>query len=105
PFLAIVGQDQKKSDTYIAAVSQGALGLPDRDYYLRKDERFDSTRAAYLTYITTRLTLAKQPDPQSAAQRILDLETRVAGQQWDRARTRDRDATYNNMTVEELAGK
>ncbi|MDH4066079.1 MAG: M13 family metallopeptidase [Acidobacteriota bacterium] len=103
PFFASVGQDQKQSDTYIVSVSQGGLGMPDRDYYLRQDSKFDATRSAYSTYITRLLTLAKQPDPAGAAERILALETRIARQHWERARNRDRDATYNKMTVDELA--
>jgi putative endopeptidase len=102
PFATFVGQDQKKSDSYIVSVNQSGLGMPDRDYYLRKDEKFDATRAAYLTYITTMLTLAKQPDPSGAAARILALETAIAEKHWERARTRDRDATYNKMSVTEL---
>jgi putative endopeptidase len=102
PFGAFVGQDQKKSDSYIVSVNQSGLGMPDRDYYLRKDAKFDATRAAYVTYITTMLTLAKQPDPAGAAARILALETAIAEKHWERARTRDRDATYNKMTVAEL---
>ena len=102
PFAAFVGQDQKQSDTYIVAVNQGGLGMPDRDYYLRPDPKLDATRAAYLRYITTMLTLAKQPDPEGAAKRIMALETAIAEKHWDRARTRDRDATYNKMTVAEL---
>ena len=62
-----------------------------------------STRAAYVAYITQMLTLAKQPDPEGAANRILALETQIATPQWERARNRDRNATYNKMTVAELA--
>ncbi len=103
PFAAFVGQDQKQSDTYIVAVNQGGLGMPDRDYYLRPDPKLEATRAAYLRYITTMLTLAKQPDPEGAAKRIMALETAIAEKHWDRARSRDRDATYNKMTVAELS--
>ena len=102
PFGAFVGQDQKQSDAYIVAVNQGGLGMPDRDYYLRPDPKLEATRAAYLRYITTMLTLAKQPDPEGAAKRIMALETAIAEKHWDRARNRDRDATYNKMTVAEL---
>jgi len=104
PFVTGVGQDQKQSDTYITLVSQGGLGMPDRDYYLRNDAKSAATRAAYVTYITTLLTLARQPDPSGSAQRIVALETRLAERQWDRARSRDRDATYNKMDVAGLTG-
>ncbi|HEV7705959.1 MAG TPA: M13 family metallopeptidase N-terminal domain-containing protein, partial [Gemmatimonadaceae bacterium] len=98
-----VGADPKHSTQNIVQVSQSGLGMPDRDYYLKQDPKMVSTRAAYVAYITQMLTLAKQPDPAGAANRILALETQIATPQWERARNRDRDATYNKMTVTELA--
>jgi predicted metalloendopeptidase len=103
PFSAWVGPDQAESTANIVTINQGGLGMPDRDYYLRQDERFESTRAAYLRYITTLLTLARQPDSERTATRILALETQIAEQHWERARNRDRYATYNKMTVAELS--
>ena len=100
-----VGQDPKHSSVYIVSLGQGGLGLPDRDYYLRQDEKFAAIRKAYTAYIARLLTLAGQPDPDGAAQRILALETQVAEKQWPRARLRDRDATYNKMTVDSLSAR
>lgn len=77
--------------------------MPDRDYYLRPDEKTKATRDAYVTYVSKMLTLAGQPDPAGAAGRILELETAIAKNHWDRARNRDRNATYNKMTMAELA--
>jgi len=102
PFRAGVGQDQKNSDAYIVTVSQSGLGLPDRSYYLRPGAQFESIRKAYTEYLTRLFTLADRPDPSGAAQRILQFETRIAQVQWDRARNRDRDATYNKMSVQKL---
>jgi predicted metalloendopeptidase len=98
-----VGQDAKHSDVNIVQIGQSGLGLPDRDYYLKQDTKMKETRAAYTTYITRLLTLAKQPDAAGAAGRIVALETAIATPQWDRARNRDRNATYNRMTVAELS--
>src|SRR6478672_6722637 len=98
-----VGQDPKRSDVNIVLINQSGLGMPDRDYYLRDDEKTKATRAAYVAYITKMLSLAGQPDAPGAAGRIVALETAIAGKQWDRARSRDRNATYNKMTVAELA--
>ena len=103
PIGAGVGQDAKHSDVNIVQIGQSGLGLPDRDYYLKQDAKMKETRAAYTAYITQLLTLAKQPDPAGAANRIVALETAIATPQWDRARNRDRNATYNKMTVAELA--
>jgi predicted metalloendopeptidase len=103
PFGVAVNQDPKNSTVNIVQVNQGGLGLPDRDYYLRNDAAITRVRDAYVAYITRLFTLANQPDPAGAAQRILALETEIAKSHWDRARSRDRNATYNKMTVAELA--
>ena len=102
PFSVGVQQDPQRSDVYAVLVSQSGLGMPDRDYYLRTDERFIAIRTAYVRYIATLFALAKRPDADGAAARILALETSLAQDQWDRARNRDRGAVYNKMTVAEL---
>jgi putative endopeptidase len=102
PAAVFVGADAKHSNDNIVQVTQSGLGLPDRDYYLKQDAKMVSARAAYVAYITQLMTLAKQSDPEGAANRILALETAIATPQWERARNRDRNATYNRMTVGEL---
>jgi putative endopeptidase len=102
PLSVGVGQDPKRSDVNIVLISQSGLGMPDRDYYLRPEPKMQETRKAYTDYITRLLSLAGQPDPAGSAARILALETAIATPQWDRARNRDRNATYNKMTVAEL---
>ena len=102
PFAVNVGTDQRNSAQYAVQVSQSGLGMPDRDYYLRTDGRFAETRKAYTTYISRLFALGNQPDPEGAAARIVALETRLAEKQWDRARNRDRNATYNKMGVASL---
>ncbi len=103
PLGVFVGQDPKQSDVNIVQVGQSGLGLPDRDYYLKQDAKMIETRTAYNGYVVRLLSLAKQSDPEGAAKRILALETAIATKQWDRARNRDRNATYNRMTVAQLA--
>jgi putative endopeptidase len=102
PFAVTVGADQRNSDQYAVSITQAGLGMPDRDYYLRTDGRFPETRKAYTTYIARLFALGNQPDPEGAAARIVALETRLAEKQWDRARNRDRNATYNKMGVSSL---
>jgi putative endopeptidase len=103
PFAVSVGQDPKNSSVNIVQIGQSGLGLPDRDYYLRQDPKIAETRTAYVAYITKLLTLANRPDPAGAAGRILALETAIARPQWDRAKSRDRDLSYNKMNVAQLA--
>ena len=102
PFSVSVGADARNSEQYAVQVGQSGLGMPDRDYYLRNDEKFAATRKAYNTYIARLFALGNQPEPEAAAARIVSLETKLAELQWDRARNRDRNATYNRTAVPAL---
>src|SRR5207302_10173132 len=50
--------DLHNASMEIAGVSQGGLGLPDRDYYLAQDEKSKETREKYLAHVTKMFTLA-----------------------------------------------
>ena len=95
PIGSYVDQDSKKSDEYIVKLTQSGLGLPDRDYYLNDDEKFEITRKAYLTFIEDLLKLVNTPDADKAATAIVALETRLSEAQWSRVQGRDREKTYN----------
>ncbi len=101
PFGSYVYIDQKQSDRHITYMGQGGLGLPDRDYYFREGEQFDRVRSAYEDYIATLLRLADHPEPAAHAGAIVALETALAEEHWTRTQNRDRNATYNKMTVAE----
>ena len=102
PFRVTVGADRKVSSVNVVIVAQSGLGLPDRDYYLLDTPQMTTVRRAYQTYLTELFTQARQPDPLGAAARVLSLETELATRQWDRARNRDANATYNKLTVARL---
>jgi putative endopeptidase len=57
---------------------QGGIGLPEREYYLGGDAKMADLRNKYREYIATIMRLAGNRDPQGAANRILDLETKIA---------------------------
>jgi putative endopeptidase len=57
---------------------QGGVGLPDAQYYLSADAKMSDTRAKYRAYIQTILQNAGYADAQGAAERIMDLETKIA---------------------------
>jgi putative endopeptidase len=94
--------DEKNPDRYVVGVSHGGLGLPDRDFYLRDEDQFKSVRSAYQAHIERMLKLAGYPDAGATAEHILRLETEIAKLHWPRADRRDRDRTYNPMTVAEI---
>ena len=96
--------DFKEPGLNRALTWQGGLGLPDRDYYLKKDDaRLAKARAAYETYLATLATMAGEKQPAEVARRLLDLEQRIAEQHWDKVDNRDPVKLYNPMTPEELA--
>lgn len=76
---------------YIATFDRGGLGLPDRDYYIKKDPASDSMRLAYVAHIAKLFTLVGE-DPATAhadATKILELETELAKAELERVARRD----------------
>jgi putative endopeptidase len=59
-------------------IMQGGIGLPEREYYLSGDAKMADLRNKYRAYVQQILTLANYPNPQGSAQRIMDLETKIA---------------------------
>src|SRR5437899_4459352 len=55
--------DFKNSTVMGTTASQGGLGLPDRDYYLRSDSTARALRAAYLEYVSRMLQLSGDAPP------------------------------------------
>jgi putative endopeptidase len=96
-----IGQDAKSPDRYAVSLSQGGLGLPDRDYYLKPG--FAEKKAKYRDYIAQMLKLADWPDAGPMADAVLAFETRIAEVSWARQEERDPDKTYNPMSRTELA--
>ncbi len=102
PFTAWVDQDAKQSDQYIVYFHQSGLGLPDRDYYFKKDEKFSEIRDKYVKHIEKIFKLAGISDGASLARKIMKIETKLAQNHWTRAETRDRDKAYNKFAVNKL---
>ena len=97
-----VDQDDKNSTQYLAAVVQSGTSLPDRDYYLKDDEKYLSARTALKKYITTLFELSNLPDGDQAAEAVLAIETKLAEAQWTRTELRDADKRYNKYQVSQL---
>jgi putative endopeptidase len=106
PFFRFSAQnDYKSSKQIIAAVSQSGLGLPDRDYYLRDDERFTNVRTAYVDHITRMFELAGVAPSQARgdARRVLELETRLARAAMARVEQRNPENVYHPTPVSAFA--
>ena len=102
PISVGIGTDQDNTNRYEVRISQAQLGLPTRDYYLLKGDKYESIRTAYRQYVVETGKLAGLSDPAGRADRILALETRISQDQWAPERRRDPVATHNVMTIAQL---
>lgn len=104
PFGGWVDQDHKNTTSYILYMTQSGLGLPDRDYYFKQEEKFQKIRAGYETYLTTIFTLLGHASPNAQAKSVMTTEKKLADKHWTRVQNRDRNKTYNKISIDELAG-
>ena len=88
-----VATDAKQSDRDIVYLSQGGISLPDESYY--RDPKFQPIREAFVAHVAKMFALAGRPEPAAAAKQVMDLETRLAKNHWDRVKSRDQTLTYN----------
>lgn len=99
------GQDLKNSSDVIGQVSQGGLGMPDRDYYVAEDARSKKLRNEYTSHIAAmfRLIGYSGQSATEAASVVMNIETRLAKSSRTRVERRDPDKNYNKMSQGELA--
>lgn len=100
PIGFFVSQDAKDSTRYQVQLIQSGTTLPDRDYYLKDDDKSVAARKALKTYIVKLLELTPESD---LADNIIELETKLAKASWPRTRLRQATERYNKHTLEELA--
>ncbi|HTR97986.1 MAG TPA: M13 family metallopeptidase [Candidatus Acidoferrales bacterium] len=103
-FLFGAFQDAKNSDRMIANAAQGGLGLPDRDYYLKRDSASTATRKEYADHIVRsfQLTGTSESDARAAAGQIVDIETALARKSNTNIQRRDPYANYHFVSVADL---
>jgi neprilysin/putative endopeptidase len=92
-----VDTDAKNSERYLVHFSQSGIGLPDESYY-RQDDHAE-IRAAYVKHIAKMFALA---GVDYDAQRVFDLETKIAAGHWDVVKRRDAELSYNLFTLDQL---
>lgn len=80
---------------YTVNITQSGLGMPNRDFYLDKNERFAGYRTAYKAYVTKIFELIGEKEPAKAADAVIALETKLATAHWAPERQRDVQATNN----------
>lgn len=97
-------QDPDNSDDVIVQVSQGGLGLPDRDYYLKDDAKSKETREHYLQHVQKIFELLgdSADSAKNNALIVLRMETRLAKASLTRLERRDPYKQKHKMSVAEL---
>ena len=98
--------DLHNADMTIAAIDQGGISLPDRDYYLKDDPDMVSIRKAYSDHVSKMFTLIGQTPTQAAqsAATVLKLETELAKAAMDRTVRRDPKVQDHKMSASEIEG-
>ena len=89
--------DAKDSTTNIMHMVQGAISLPDEEYY--REAEHAEIRSAFAEHVTAMFKLI---GIDANGQRILDLETKIASHHWDAVKDRDATLTYNKFSRAEL---
>lgn len=91
------GQDFADATRQIAFAYAGGLGLPDRDYYLKRDAKTLKIRAAYETHVARLFELlGDSPQAATAAARsVLSTETALARASLSKVDKRDPYKTFH----------
>jgi putative endopeptidase len=77
-FGIFVTQALDRPEANVPYLLQGGLGLPDRDYYLSPKPEMAAIRDQYRAYVGKLLSLANVTEPDARAQRIFELEAKIA---------------------------
>ncbi len=105
PFGVNPGADPKNSTETIVSASQGGLGLPEREYYFRADQHSQDIRKEYVAHVARTLVLSGEPAGQASqdADRVMALETALAGAAMPRNAMRDPNALYHKMPIADFS--
>lgn len=100
-FNAYVAQDDKNSEAYAFDLMQGGLGMPNRDYYFNTDARTEGIRKAYRYYLVrTFMQLGNDSSTSlKIADRVYNLEKRLAASSRKLVDLRDPYSNYNKMDI------
>jgi putative endopeptidase len=97
-------QDPDNSEAVIMNVSQGGLGLPDRDYYINDDAKSKETRERYLQHVQKMFELLgdSHDTAKNNAAVVMRMETDLAKASLTRVERRDPYKQKHKMSVPDL---
>ena len=84
-------QDYADATQVIAFASAGGLGLPDRDFYTKDDDKAKELRARYATHVARMFGLLGDPPgpARREAAKVMEIETKLARASLTRTQRRD----------------
>ena len=100
-FSGYVMSDLMDSNSQVLYLSQGGLGIGDRDYYLKEENA--AIKAGYRNFLERVLSLAGVADSTAVAANTLAVEEFLAQISWTREQERDVQAQYNPLAPEQLS--
>ena len=100
-----IEQDLMDSKNYKFYLMQAGIGLPDRDYYTKDDDRSKEIRTEYVKHVAKmfELTGVDAETAQKNAGVVMSIETRLAEKSKTNTEMRNIPALYNKMSVAQLS--
>lgn len=100
-----VGPDLKNSNMNVGNLGSGALGLPNRDYYVDQDADTKDKREKYVSHIAKMFQYVDKKDKNASAKAadILAFETSLAVPRMTKEERRDARKRYNPTAVSDLS--
>jgi len=95
--------DAKNPSVYAFYLSQGGIGLPDREYYFKDDAKSELIREQYRAYMLDLHEIAGMAIDTEAVRKIYDLEVAIAEQHMLKERMRRFADNYRRIEEPELA--
>ena len=95
-----VEADLTNSDVQVLYLGQGGLGMGDRDYYLKDENK--ALKEGYVNYLVKVLELAGIDNAKDIVAKDIEVETSLAKASWSREQNRNMQAIYNPMSSAEI---
>ncbi len=104
PFALGSYPDPHNPSMTIADIAAAGLGLPDRDYYLKPEQRFKDAREKYVVHVANIFKLAgySEADATKSANTVMQFETALAKASLDNVAKRDPQQLDHNMSFEAM---